>query len=262
MALYQMSLQIGATIGPGLGGYVAHIFGYAAPFWLYMIVGLAASATAFFAFEDTLNAAEARKPLPSSVSRTGMMTEAFTVVCILTLVIFFTRVVTLFQLIPLMGAETFGLDVGSIGLALTVCAATNLIGLPMTAPLINRFGSRIVVIGSTIASAFSVAMLWLDSNVLWFWLSVAVMGVAMGVSYPSLSTYVMSCLPRERYGPGMGMQRSFGDIGFVFGPVIAGALDDYAGPGHASIIIMNVALLLAGTLLFAVGSRKERGVAR
>lgn len=259
MALYQMSLQIGATIGPGLGGYVAHWLGYAAPFWVYMVVGLIAAATAIFAFEETLNAAEARKPLPSSIRRAGMMTEAFTVVCILTLTIFFTRVVTLFQLVPLLGAETFGLDVGAIGLALTLCAAANLIGLPMTAPLIDRFGARAVVVGSSIASAICIGMLWLDSTVIWFWISVAVMGIAMGVSYPALSSYVIACLPRERYGPGMGMQRSFGDVGFVFGPVIAGALDDFAGPGHSAVIVMCVALLLAGTALFALGSRGVRG---
>ncbi len=255
MALYQTALQIGATIGPGIGGYVAQWFGYAAPFWVYMCVGLVAAATAIFSFDDTLNVAEARKPLPSSVRRVGMMTEAFTVVCVLTLAIFFTRVVTLFQLIPLLGAETFGLDVGTIGLALTVCAFTNLFGLPVTTPLIEKFGARAVVIGTSLATAISMAMLWFDSSVIWFWSSVAIMGVAMGISYPAISSYVIGCLPRERYGPGMGMQRTFGDVGFVFGPVIAGALDDVAGPGHTAVIVLNVGFLVACTLLFAVGSR-------
>ena len=42
------------------------------------------AATAIFAFEDTLDPAEARKPLPSSVRRAGLMTPPFTVVCVLT----------------------------------------------------------------------------------------------------------------------------------------------------------------------------------
>ena len=262
MALYQASLQLGATLGPGIGGYVAYWFGYAAPFWAYMGVGIAATITAIFAFEDTLNKAEARLPLPSVIRRTGMMTPAFTVVCILTLAIFFTRVVTLFQLIPLIGAETFGLGVGSIGLALTLCALANFIGLPMTTPLIEKFGARAVVIGTTLATALAIGMLWLDASVLWFWLSIAVLGIAMGVSYPAISSYVIGCLPRERYGPGMGMQRTFGDVGFVFGPVIAGALDDFAGPGHSAVIMFNVALLAAGALLFAMGSRGGVGALR
>ena len=134
----------------------------------------------------------------------------------------------------------------------------------MTTPLIEKFGARWVVFGSTLVTAAAIAMLRLDGSVLWFWLSTAVMGIAMGVSYPALSTFVIACLPRERYGPGMGMQRSFGDIGFVFGPVLAGLLDDYAGPGHSAVIWMNVALLISASLLFALGSggmRGERGSA-
>ena len=65
-------------------------------------------------------------------------------------------------------------------------------------------------------------------------------------------------LPRERYGPGMGMQRTFGDVGFVVGPVIAGILYDLAGPGHGAVIVANVGLLAACTLLFVVGSRGFR----
>ena len=107
MALYQAAIQIGATIGPVLGGYLAHFINYSAPFWAYMLVGLAAAATAIFAFTDTLDREEARKPLPSAVRRTGLMTPAFTVVCVLSFAIFFTRVVTLFQLVPFIGADTF-----------------------------------------------------------------------------------------------------------------------------------------------------------
>lgn len=258
LALYQAALQLGATVGPAFGGLVAHVSGYAAPFWAYMVVGLVAALTAIFGFEDTLDKVEARKPLPTGVRRTGMMTPAFTFVCILTLAIFFTRVVTLFQLVPFIGAETFGLGVGAIGLALTLCAAANFFGLPMTAPLIERFGARIVIIGSTLVTAAATAMLALDTSAAWFWLSVVGLGIAMGVSYPALSTFVIGCLPRERYGPGMGMQRTFGDVGFVTGPVIAGALDDMAGSGHTIVIGMNVVLLCACTLLFALGSQGAR----
>ena len=55
---YQASIQLGATIGPVLGGYLAWLFDFRAPFWAYMLVGLAAAATAAFAFTDTLDPEE------------------------------------------------------------------------------------------------------------------------------------------------------------------------------------------------------------
>jgi MFS family permease len=258
MSLYQASIQLGATIGPVLGGYLAWLFDFRAPFWAYMLVGLAAAATAAFAFTDTLDPEERRKPLPSSVRRIGLMTPAFTVVCVLSFAIFFTRVVTLFQLVPLIGADTFKLDVGTIGAALTLCAFTNFLGMPITAPMLERLGARATVAITTIANALCIGMLWFDASVWVFWLSVGLLGVTMGVSYPSISAYIIGCLPRERYGPGMGMQRTFGDVGFVIGPVIAGFLYDIAGPGHTVVILMNVGLLAVCTVLFVAGSGGAR----
>ena len=258
MALYQSSLQIGASIGPAAGGYMADLYGYAAPFWLYMGVSLLAALTALFSFEDTLNKTEARKPLPSSVSRKGMMTPPFLAVCILSCVVFFTRTATLFQLIPMLGHETFGLDVGAIGVAITLSAFMNFVMLPASAPLIDRFGARANVIWSTVATAVALAMLYLSTSQVGFWLAVVLLGSSSGISYPAISSFTIACLPRERYGPGMGMQRTFGDFGFVFGPVVVGALSDLTGGEHFAGVVLNIVLLGLAALVYAIGSRSMR----
>ncbi len=258
MALYQSSLQLGASVGPAVGGYAAHYFGFASVFWFYAGVALLASAAAVFSFEDTLNKTEARKPLPSSVSRRGLMTAPFTAVCILSCVVFFTRTATLFQLIPILGAETFGLDLWAIGLAVTLSAFMNFAMLPITTPLIEHFGPRANVLWSTLATAVALATLYLSSSQIGFWLAVVMLGAATGVNYPALSAFTISALPRERFGPGMGMQRTFGDVGFVFGPVVVGALSDFTGGAHLAGVSLNIALLGAAALVFAVGSRGER----
>jgi hypothetical protein len=59
----------------------------------------------------------------------------------------------------------------------------------------------------------------------------------------------------------MGMQRTFGDVGFVFGPVIAGMLDDLTG-AHTADIMLNIGLLTGATLLFLVATAGWRGDAR
>jgi DHA1 family multidrug resistance protein-like MFS transporter len=257
LALYQAALQLGATMGPAFGGYLANLFGYTAPFWAYMVVGLLAATLAIVAFEDTLNKVEARKPLPSAVSRRGMMTAPFTAVCLLSGVVFFTRAATLFQLIPLLGSETFGLSVGQVGLALTVNALMNFAALPFATPLTDRVGARAVVFWSTLASAGSLALVYAAPSVPWFWLAVVLLGFTSGISYPATSAFTISSLPRERYGPGMGVQRTFGDVGFVVGPVVVGALADASG-GHFSGTMLNVGLLVASAIVFMMGSRSLR----
>jgi DHA1 family multidrug resistance protein-like MFS transporter len=86
-----------------------------------------------------------------------------------------------------------------------------------------------------------------------FWVAIFVMGIGGGVSYPAISSFTIGCLPRERYGAGMGMQRTFGDVGFVFGPVIAGALDDLTG-AHAADVMLNMGLLTVATIIFLVAT--------
>jgi multidrug resistance protein len=257
LALYQAALQLGATMGPAFGGYLANLFGYTAPFWAYMVVGLTAATLAIVAFKDTLNKADARKPLPSAVSRRGMMTAPFTSVCILAGVVFFTRAATLFQLIPLLGSESFGLSVAQVGLALTVNAMMNFVALPFAAPLTDRLGARGVVFWSTLGSAAALALIYAAPSVTWFWAAVVLLGFASGVSYPATSAFTISCLPRERYGPGMGVQRTFGDVGFVIGPVAIGAMADASG-GHFSGTMLNVVLLVISAAVFVVGSRGMR----
>ena len=262
MALYQSSLQMGASFGPAVGGFAANYFGFASVFWFYAGVALLASVAAVYAFEDTLNKAEARKPLPSAVSRRGLMTAPFSGVCILSCVVFFTRTATLFQLIPFLGAESFGLDLGTIGLALTLCAFMNFAMLPITTPLIEKFGARVNVIWSTLGTAVALATFYLSTSQIGFWVAVLLLGAATGVNYPAISTFTIAALPRELYGPGMGMQRTFGDVGFVFGPVMVGALSDFTGGAHWAGVGLNIALLGLAALAFAIASRDMRSEQR
>ena len=262
MALYQSSLQLGASVGPSVGGFAAWYFGYASVFWFYAGVALLAAVTAAVSFEDTIDKAEARKPLPSSVSKRGMMTAPFTALCLLSCVVFFTRTACLFQLIPLLGAESFGLDLGTIGVALTLCAFMNFAMAPVTAPLIDKFGARANVFWSTLATALSLITFYVSTTPFGFWLAVLLLGAATGVNYPAISTFAIAALPRERFGPGMGVQRTFGDVGFVIGPVIVGWLSDITGGSHWAGVWVNIALLGAAATVFAVGSRGMRPEAR
>jgi multidrug resistance protein len=257
MALYQAALQGGAMIGPAFGGYVAAWFGYAAPFWALAVVGLLASLTAVSSFEDTLSKAEAGKPLPSSVSKRGMMTVPFTAVCVLTCVIFFSRVVSLYQLVPQIAAERLHLDVGVIGAALTFCGLVNFVILPVSPWTIEKFGARGVVGGSTFLTVAGLLLLYVADTQTVFWLAILVFGIGGGIAYPAISAFTVGCLPRERYGAGMGMQRTFGDAGFVFGPVIAGALDDLTG-SHDADIMLNCVLMTLATLVFLVATAGRR----
>jgi MFS family permease len=178
--------------------------------------------------------------------------------CIISLTAFFTRTAAVFQLIPLIGHDQFALGVDLIGLAVTITAFTILLMVPISAPLTDRFGARAIVLWSTLASGGALWMLYASTSLFGFWLGVVLFGLAAGINYPAIGSFTISALPRERYGPGMGMQRTFGDVGFVFGPVIIGALADLTGDGNLAGVAFNVAILFVASFFFWIVSRGMR----
>jgi MFS family permease len=252
VGLYQAALQLGATIGPVVGGFVADHFGLAAPFWALLVISLATAVLGVFSFRD----APARVATLSGAlgARRGLMTLPFIAISLVSGVSFFTRTACLFQLMPLMGHETFALDVSAIGLGVTISAGAILLILPISTRLIARLGARMAVVVSMAASAVGIALLAGGAHPAWFWASMAVYGLAGGFNGPAVGAYTIEALPRSKYGPGMGVQRTISDVGYVAGPVVVGLASDHSAYGHVAGVWVSVALLVASTILFALAT--------
>jgi MFS family permease len=250
VGLYQAALQLGATIGPLIGGYIAEHFGLAAPFWALLVISIATAILGVVSYRD----APARVATMSGAlgARRGLFTLPFLSISFVSGVSFFTRTACLFQLMPLMGAETFKLDVASIGIGIAISAAAILVVLPVSGLLIQRMGARWAVIMSMLGSAVGVALLAGGAHPAWFWASMALYGLAGGFNGPAVGAYTIEVLPRSKYGPGMGLQRTISDVGYVAGPVVVGFVSDHAGFGLPGGVWANVVLLVAATGLFAL----------
>jgi DHA1 family multidrug resistance protein-like MFS transporter len=253
LALYQTAMLFGASIGPGIGGLLAHRFGYAAPFWAYMIVALGALATALLAFRDRPDVVR-RDKAAGAPAAGPLLSIPFVAICVMTGGVFFTRTASLFLLFPLIGSNTFGLSVDIVGAALTAGAFGNFCALPFAGSLINRFGARSVTAWTTLATACGLTIAGLAPNVGWYWFAVFEVGLASGLNSPAASAFATEVIPPERLGPGVGMLRTVGDIGFVAGPIVVGLVID-AGFGYGGGVAANVALLLAVTTGFVLSTR-------
>ena len=253
IALYQSFFMFGATIGPAIGGYAAGFFGYAAPFWLYAAMTALAGVLAL-SFRDTLGKEVREKQKLEASDRRRIMTAPFTAICIVSLMTFFTRTTAIFQLMPFIGHDTFHLGIDAVGVALTVNAVVILAVTPLSVPLINRIGARAMVFWSTIGMAATIWGLYAATSLAGFWIAVVLFGIVSGASYPATGNYTIAALDRRHYGPGSGLQRTFGDVGYAVGPVLTGAISDVTGGGLFAGVALNVALLIAVSVFFLVGS--------
>lgn len=253
IGVYYASLQFGASIGPLIGGYVASAYGLAAPFWVLLVISLATFLLAIFTFKDR-KVEQPRSMSGALASRRGIWNLPFLAISLVSAVTFFTRTACMFQLMPLIGHDTFGLDVGAIGIAITVIAFAMLLILPFAGALVDKFGARRVVTLSMIGNIAGVALVLIDRHQAFFWLSMVMYGLAGGVVSAAIGAYTIETLPRSKYGEGMGLQRTISDIGYVAGPVVAGLVADLSGYGNPGGVVATLALMFVCTLIFTVVS--------
>jgi MFS family permease len=263
MALYQASLWLGVGFGPVIGGTLAHHFGLAAPFWAYGIVCAAAAVAVWWQLDETaelhLKARETGEAaIPVAAPPQLRRDPAFLALCGLTFGTFFTRTASQWLMIPLLAHTRHGLSVDLIGVALAVTAAGTLIMLPAAGILIDRGLARRVIIGSVVTMTLALCLIALGTHPVLFWSGMLLLGLGMGLSSPAVAAYSTEIIPRPAFGPGMGILRTCGDVGFVLGPLLVGMLDDLGDLGTTGGILFNSLVLGGVTLVFAVVTAPPR----
>lgn len=254
VGVYQAALQIGASIGPFIGGYVAKYLGLAAPFWVLFLIAVVTCVLALTTFKDAPITTQPTRSMSGALGRrSGLMSVPFLSISLVNAVMFFARTACMFQLMPLMGVEKFGLDVAHIGIAITIIAFSMLLVLPSASVMCDRMGSRLAVLLSCLLTMVGISLILFGWHPAWFWVSMLVYGLAGGLSTAAIGAYTIEVLPRHKYGEGMGLQRTISDIGYVLGPVFAGVAADFSGYGNAGGIVATLAIvgLVTGLFLYA-----------
>lgn len=260
VGLYHAAIQFGASIGPFIGGVVASAFGLAAPFWVLLGISLITCALAILTFSE---APVRVKSLMSGAlgpnRRRGLLSAPFLAISLVSSIVFFKRTACMFQLLPLIGSQTFGLGVAAIGVGITVIAFAMLIVLPVSAVLVDRFGARRMVIASMLGMIAGIGLVLAGAHQSFFWLSMLIYGLAGGLNSAAMGVYTIEVLPRHKYGEGMGLQRTISDIGYVLGPVFAGLVADASGHGNAGAVVATLGLCALVTLVFVFASAGAGG---
>jgi len=262
VGLYQLALQMGATLGSVFGGFIAQLFGLTAPFWALLVISMTTALLAFFSFRDTQVAPVRTLSGALTGERRGMFSAPFMGISFVSSISFFTRTACMFQLIPLIAQDSFNMGVAQIGFGIGVIAVTMMAMMPFSQIVIEKAGARMAVVYSMIGMAIALLAIIAGPQQYWFWLSMLLYGITGGFNGPAIGAYSIAILPRRQYGSGMGLQRTLSDIGFVAGPVVIGLVDDYSGIGHPGGIMANAALLVVATLIFLLVSRGKAAAAQ
>jgi MFS family permease len=261
----QAALLLGVSIGPGLGGVIAEVFGLRMPFYFVGGLALVAAVYAYFRIPETRQMRaprEERHPTQPATPAAGrpwlrmLRSRDFVAVSLVTLSIFFTRTASWQTLVPLIGATRLDMSPGTLGAMFTGVAMLNLLLITPSAMAADRFGRKATIVPALCVVAAGLLLVAGAQALPLFLVAALVMGVGQALSGPAPAAYAADIAPPESRGLAMGINRTAGDLGFVVGPPVVGLIADASSFGWG--LATNALLLVAVAATFAVVARETR----
>ncbi len=155
----------------------------------------------------------------------------------------------------MMRAERYGLDAGTIGLALGLGGLCRLVGVLVGGRVSDHVGRKAALVPGMAIMLGGVAMLAIGGVGAWV---AAIVLLSLGTSgLGSAATMLTDLTGGHRIGRRMGTFRLFGDLGLIVGPAVSTSV--YVAAGQVATVAVLGALLLAATLTIALVVRETRG---
>jgi MFS transporter, DHA1 family, multidrug resistance protein len=266
MGTYQSMFLFGVGFGPLPGGVLAERLGLSAPFFAFAALGGAAAIVAFLKVPETKPSREAREargqaraamafPLAHQF-RTVFSHAGFVLVSLVTFVQFFSRTGGIFAVVPLLAVSKLGLGADQIGTGLTLVSLVNVGMVYLAGVLVDRYGRKAVIVPSTLLTGSSFVLLALAPSYGWFVASLAVWGMAAGISSPAPVAYAADLAPKGMNAIAMSSYRMVSELGYVVGPMTMGWLADLWG-GEVSLL-STAALFVVAALAFGLFAPESR----
>ena len=127
------------------------------------------------------------------------------------------------------------------GVLFSIAAIFAALGHRVAAPLLERYTSRALITGSSLATAAGLLLLILVPSIAAFAVALAVSGVAIGIGMTAAYTSGGALLPPDAHATGFGLMMTASLIGLAVSPIVAGFI---SGPELAVVFEADVALLV------------------
>lgn len=248
LSVWYASFNVGIIAGEPLGGLVARLLGPASTLWIYAGACLVSAAVFARSMREPERAREPerrgglrrlpwRRPLLAVLLANGAY--AWMIAGVWS------------TLIPLFGKERVGLSEVGIGLALAVGSLTEFAVLFPAGRATDRIGRKAVLVPGYAVMALALVAWPLARTAALFVLANGVFGLISGYAGVPQAPMLQDVTDEDARGAAVAAFRFAGDLGFVLGPLAAGASADAFGYGPA-FALSALPLVVALALVLAV----------
>jgi len=247
-------LLVGQVVGPVVGGAVSIQWGLRAPFVAYGLAATAGLVLLALTLPGTSGRAEAR--IDWAAARRLVRDRSFVTVNIGSLAAFFMRGGIIATVLPFFLALNWGLSEGdtaaTAGLLVTIMALASMATMYPSGALADRYGRKPTFVTSLVLMGLVIPFVYTTIDLTSAIPVMVVFGLVLGLHGP-LASWVTDLSPTNAMGTAMGLYRTIGDTGYLFGSVfLGGVLEVTKTSGQVSHLPFTIAavwMVVSGLLL-------------
>ena len=236
LGVFYGSFNIGFIAGGPIGGVIAHLLGLASPLFFYAGLCTLSGLLYLRLVSDPKRPAGSDAPDDTdktdgvsfgrrtwSTVRELLRSRVFVTTVVLNMAFFWVIAGGYDTLIPLFGQSALHMSTVGIGGVLAVATGAEFLLLYPAGTIADRFGRRALLLPSLTWLAAMLVITGWSGSVLVFGLMGGLLGIGSGSVAVAPAAMLSDVVPERRSGVAVGVFRFFGDLGFVFGPLVAGA---------------------------------------
>jgi MFS family permease len=151
-------------------------------------------------------------------------------------------------LIPLYGGDVLGLDVASIGWISSLASAIDMLLFYPVGMIMDRFGRKFAIVPSFFVQGVGLCLIPLTGGFASLAAVAGLIGFGNGLGSGTMMTLGADLAPESSRGEFLGIWRLIGDLGFMSGPLLAGAVAGALALPAAALVMGGSGL--TATLIF------------
>jgi len=226
LGVFYGSFNVGFIAGGPIGGAVAQHLGLASPLFVYAGICIVAAALYLRFVADPASPAHEHEPperVPAwRMAASLLRSRAFVTTAVLNMSFLWVIAGGYDTLVPLFGRSVLGMSTVAIGVVLAVGVATDFLMLFPAGTIADRLGRRALLVPALVWLAASVAVGGLASGAVVFGVFLGLMGLGSGSVAVAPGAMLSDVVAAGNRATAVGLYRFFGDLGFIFGPLVAG----------------------------------------
>jgi len=231
IGIFQAVEMIGSFLGQTIGGYVAADYGPRMNFLATTIMAVVAlaSVTMIKGNGSVLGPSKKISFIPTRAEMIKVLNKTVLVACVINLVCMMINNGLLGTILPIYATENIGLNLAQYAFLVSASTVGSITGNLIGGILSDKIGRKRILIAGFMVGALSIFGLTIFTG---FYPLLAMMflkGIFWGIVYGVAPAYIADAVPDEVRGIGIGIFRTFMDMGGLIGPVAMSTIVETIG---------------------------------